>query len=236
MVTAKFSQIEGGIIGVRVTFSQSRKHPSDKAPKVKRSITVGVFHGSGPCGPMVKATVNSRRPVVSKNSPSQSNCRKGDFLLGGSIESIGKASGSLIMQNSVFSSSASGSETLGTNIQASPVTSTYSPANAMNGAFQLNSRAKAPEPRPPIMVAAGVPIRKEEKTIFLRREGVGYTRLKMPTAIGTFAAQAMPVSPDTTSSTIPLLEKVVHVVSRQNATKLKIKRVFRGITAQVSAM
>lgn len=228
--------MDGGIIGVCVTFSQRRKHPRDNTPKVKRRMTVGVFHGSGPCGPIVKATAKSKRPETRKNNPTQSNSRKGDFLLVGSIESMGKTSGSAMVCTSSVSWTASGCGILGTKKHASAQITTYKMAKAMNGAFQLNWRAKAPEPRPPIIVAAGVPIKKEEKTRFLRRHGSGYTRLKIPTAIGTFAAQAIPVRPDITSRTMPFGERDVDDASRLKAAKLVRRRVFRGRKAHVSAM
>ncbi|KAK5634341.1 hypothetical protein RRF57_010054 [Xylaria bambusicola] len=79
-----------------------------------------------------------------------------------------------------------------------------SPPRATKGAFQLIWRASPPDPNPPMMVAAGVPMKKDENTIFLRREFSGYTRLRMPRAIGIFAAQATPVNPERTSRTIPV--------------------------------
>lgn len=111
-----------------------------------------------------------------------------------------------------------------------------SPPRAMKGAFQPNLRASPPDPSPPMMVAAGVPMKKDEKTIFLRREFSGYTRLKIPRAIGIFAAQATPVRPERTSRTTPVCENEVLAVSKAKADRLITRSVLRGSTPHVSAI
>ena len=60
-------------------FSQRTKHPRNRMPIVSKRITAGVFQGSGPCGPSVRATVNRRTPTRRRSSPDQSNRRIADF-------------------------------------------------------------------------------------------------------------------------------------------------------------
>jgi hypothetical protein len=203
-VTLQLSHTEGGIIGLFETFCQRTKHPINNSPKVRRRMTVGVFQGSGPSGPIVRDTVKSKTPITSRANPAQSN-RKTVVMLfvAPSVKAFG-ALWSSIVHVSDFCGTISGSGTLGTHAQVRTETIPKSPPKAIKDAFQLMLRARLPDPKPPIMVAAGVPMKKDEKTIFLRREFSGYTRLRMPRAIGIFAAQAIPVRPERTSRTTPV--------------------------------
>lgn len=93
----------------------------------------------------------------------------------------------------------------------------------------------APELNPPAIVAAGLPIKNDENTMFFRRDDTGYNRLSMPTAIGILAAQAMPASPDMTSITTPVGENVVRPTMRENEARLSSRSVLRERTEQTSA-
>jgi hypothetical protein len=130
----------------------------------------------------------------------------------------------------------SGSGIFGKSIQVRTEIIAKSLPRAMKGAFQLISRANPPEPKPPMMVAAGVPMKKDEKTMFLRREFSGYTRLRMPRAIGIFAAQATPVRPERTLRTTPFGDNAVHAVSKAKAVRLMTRSALRGSTGHLSAI
>lgn len=149
---------------------------------------------------------------------------------------IGCALQPVFTRSSDFFRMISGPGTLGTNAQARTEMMAKSPPRAIKGAFQLIRRASPPDPNPPMMVAAGVPMKKHEKTIFLRREFSGYTRLKIPRAMGIFAAQATPVRPERTSRTIPVCENEVLALSKAKADRLMTRSVLRGSTPHVSAI
>lgn len=207
----------------------------NRTPSVRRRMTVGVFQGSGPCGPMVKATVNRRTPVRSRENPSQSKRRRANLFLARPGTS-GLVSISVRGLASALSWLSFGSTTSGTKTQDNTETIAYNPDRHTKGALQLIFSAKPPDPRPPIIVAAGVPIRNDEKTIFFRRDGVGYVRLRMPTANGILAAEAIPARLEMTSRTTPVLEKDVRATSREKTTRLATRRVLRGRDGHVSAI
>lgn len=235
-ITLRFSHTDEGIIGVFETFCQRMKHPRERSPSVSRRITVGVFHGSGPSGPIVRDTVKSRTPVRNSPSPSQSKSRNvASFVLAPSTKTCGKSQFGPV-GNSDFSRITSGFGTFGTSAQVKTAIIAKRPPRAIKGALQPIFKSSAPDPNPPIMVAAGVPMKKEEKTRFLRREFSGYTRLRMPRATGMFAAQAIPVRPERTSRTMPVCASEVHATSKEKADRLRTRSAFRGTAAQVSAI
>lgn len=222
-------------MGLLETFCHTIKHPRNSNPNVRSIMTVGVFHGSGPSGPIVRDTVKSRTPIISKASPAQSNCRIVVILFGAPSMTTCWDLRSVRMRSSDFVRMTSGSGTLGTNAQARTAITPKSPPRAIKGAFQLILRARPPDPKPPMIVAAGVPMKKDEKTMFLWRELSGYTRLRIPKEIGIFAAQATPVRPERISSTTPVCETEVMAASKAKAVRLMMRSVLRGSTAHVSA-
>lgn len=202
---------------------------------MSKRITVGVFQGSGPWGPIVSAIVNRRTPETNRNRPSQSNLRRANLFCVWSWTN-GYVSLSVRGWTSALSYRSSGSEISGTYAQASIETIAYSTDKQTKGALQLTRCARPPEHRPPMMVAAGVPIRNEEKTMFFRRDGLGYVRLRIPTAKGILAAEAIPAKLDTKSKTTPLLENDVKATNKENAIKLATSSVLRGRVGHVSAI
>ena len=124
----------------------------------------------------------------------------------------------------------------GMNTQANIEMIAYSADRHTKGALQLILSARPPEPRPPMRVAAGVPIRNEENTKFLRRDESGYARLRIPTAKGMLAAEATPAKLDTKSRTAPLRENEVRATSSEKHTRLATRSVLRGKLGYESAM